>query len=70
MIQQFNADKAFLGADCIDVRAGLTTVSIAAGPRARHGAAHPREVVVLADHSKFERVGPAAICPLDQIEWW
>ena len=69
MIQQFNADKAFLGADCIDVRAGLTTVSIAAAGLELAMVRRTRgEVVVLADHSKFERVGPVVICPLDQID--
>ena len=69
MIQQFNADKAFLGADCIDVRAGLTTVSIAAAGLELAMVRRTRgEVVVLADHSKFERVGPVVICPLDQVD--
>jgi len=69
MIQQFNADKAFLGADCIDVRAGLTTVSIAAAGLELAMVRRTRgEVVVLADASKFERVGPVVICPLDQVD--
>ena len=69
MIQQFNADKAFLGADCIDVRAGLTTVSIAAAGLELAMVRRTRgEVVVLADHSKFDRVGPVVICPLDQVD--
>jgi DeoR/GlpR family transcriptional regulator of sugar metabolism len=69
MIQQFNADKAFLGADCIDVRAGLTTVSIAAAGLELAMVRRTRgEVVVLADRTKFDRVGPVVICPLDQVD--
>ncbi len=69
MIGQFHADKAFLGADCLDVRAGLTTPSIAVATielamvRRTHG-----EVVVLADSSKIGKVGALVICPLDQID--
>ena len=69
MIKQVNADKTFLGADCLDLRAGLTTPSMAVATielamirRARG------EVVVLADSSKIGLVGPLVICPLDQID--
>ena len=65
MIGHFNADKAFLGADCIDSRAGLTTPSIAV---AAIELAMRGEVVVLADSSKFGLVGAVVICPLDQID--
>ena len=69
MIQGFNADKAFLGADCLDARAGLTTTSIAAASIELAMIRRTRgEVVVLADSSKFGLVGPVVICPLDQID--
>jgi DeoR/GlpR family transcriptional regulator of sugar metabolism len=69
MIQHFNADKAFLGADCLDSRAGLTTPSIAVASielamiRRTCG-----EVAVLADSSKIGLVGAVVICPLDQVD--
>jgi DeoR/GlpR family transcriptional regulator of sugar metabolism len=69
MINQVYADKAFLGADCLDARAGLTTSSMAvvtielAMIRRTRG-----EVAVLADSSKVGLVGPLVICPLDQID--
>jgi DeoR family transcriptional regulator, fructose operon transcriptional repressor len=69
MIQGFNADKAFLGADCLDARAGLTTNSIAAAGIELAMVRRTRgEVVVLADSTKFDLVGPVVICPLDQID--
>jgi DeoR/GlpR family transcriptional regulator of sugar metabolism len=69
MINQIYADKAFLGADGLDVRAGLTTPSMAAATIELAMIRRTRgEVVVLADSSKIGIVGPLVICPLDQID--
>ena len=69
MINQVYADKAFLGADGLDVRAGLTTPSMAAATIELAMIRRTRgEVVVLADSSKIGLVGPLVICPLDQID--
>jgi len=69
MIGQVFADKAFLGADCLDLRAGLTTSSMAVAPIELAMIRRTRgEVVVLADSSKIGLVGPLVICPLDQID--
>jgi DeoR/GlpR family transcriptional regulator of sugar metabolism len=69
MIGQVFADKTFLGADCLDVRAGLTTPSMAVATIELAMIRRTRgEVVVLADSSKVGLVGPLVICPLDQID--
>jgi len=69
MIQHFNADKAFMGADCLDPRAGLTTPSIAVAAIELAMIRRTRgEVVVLADASKLGLVGAVVICPLDQVD--
>ena len=69
MINQVYADKAFLGADGLDIRAGLTTPSMAAATIELAMIRRTRgEVVVLADSSKIGLVGPLVICPLDQID--
>ena len=69
MIKQVYADKAFLGADCLDLRAGLTTPSMAVATVELAMIRRTRgEVVVLADSSKIGLVGPLVICPLDQID--
>lgn len=69
MIAQFNADKAFLGADGLDSKAGLTTPSIAvAGLELAMIRRTRGEVVVLADHKKIGLVCQVVICPLDQID--
>jgi len=69
MIGHFHADKAFLGADCLDTRGGLTTPSIAVADLELAMIRRTRgEVVVLADSSKIGLVGAVVICPLDQID--
>ncbi|MFA4965444.1 MAG: DeoR/GlpR family DNA-binding transcription regulator [Thermoleophilia bacterium] len=69
MIGQFYADKAFLGADGLDSKAGLTTPSIAvAGIELAMIRRTRGEVVVLADNNKIGLVCPVFICPLDQID--
>jgi len=69
MLAQFNADRAFLGADGLDVRAGLTTPSMAVAAIELAMIRRTRgEVLVLADSSKIGLVGPLVICPLDQID--
>jgi len=69
MIDKVYADKTFLGADYLDIRAGLTTSSMA---MAEVDLAMIRrtlcEVVVLVDSSRIGRVAPLAICPLEQID--
>jgi DeoR/GlpR family transcriptional regulator of sugar metabolism len=69
MIGQFHADKAFLGADGLDPKAGLTTPSIAvAGIELAMIRRTRGEVVVLADKNKIGLVCQVVICPLDQID--
>jgi DeoR/GlpR family transcriptional regulator of sugar metabolism len=69
MIGQFNADKAFLGADGLDSKAGLTTPSIAvAGIELAMIRRTRGEVVVLAGNDKIGLVCQVVVCPLDQID--
>jgi DeoR/GlpR family transcriptional regulator of sugar metabolism len=69
MIGQFHADKAFLGADGLDSKAGLTTPSIAvAGVELAMIRRTRGEVVVLAHNNRIGLVCQVVICPLDQID--
>ena len=69
MLAQFNADKTFLGADCLDVAAGLTTPGLAVADLELAMIRRTRgEVIVLADSTKIGLVGAVVICPLDQID--
>ena len=69
MIAQFHADKAFLGADGLDSKAGLTTSSIAVASIELAMIRRTRgEVVVLVDNNKIGLVCQVVICPLDQID--
>ena len=69
MIGQFHADKAILGADGLDLKAGLTTPSIAVAAIELAMIRRTRgEVVVLADNNKIGLVHQVVVCPLDQID--
>jgi len=69
MIGQFHADKAFLGADGLDTKAGLTTPSLAVAAIELAMIRRTRgEVVVLADNNKIGIVCQVVICPMDQID--
>ncbi len=64
---KFNFDKLFIGTDGFDLELGLTTFNEVHGvSQAMTGAA--REIIVLADSSKFGRRSPNVVCPLDKID--
>ncbi|OOF59686.1 glucitol operon DNA-binding transcriptional repressor SrlR [Rodentibacter myodis] len=65
--EKFNFDKLFIGTDGFDLELGLTTFNEVHGvSQAMTGAA--REIIVLADSSKFGRRSPNVVCPLDKID--
>lgn len=63
---QFSFDKLFIGTDGFDLNVGLTTFNEVHGvSKAMCDAA--REIIVLADSSKFSRRSPNVVCPLEKI---
>lgn len=66
-ISQFVFDKAFLGANGIDVRFGVTTPSMQESNKKQVVADHSKETFVLADSSKFGEVLNARVLPLDRV---
>lgn len=52
---QFHADKAFLGADGITLANGLMTTDIQTAKLAKMMAESAKEVIVVVDHTKFEK---------------
>ncbi len=66
-LRTLTVDRVFLGADAIDLEAGITNVNLVevAVKQAMIGAA--REVVVLADSSKFDRRVFARVCGLEAV---
>ncbi|MFU2080017.1 glucitol operon DNA-binding transcriptional repressor SrlR [Avibacterium endocarditidis] len=64
--EKFSFDKLFIGTDGFDLQLGLTTFNEVHGvSKAMTNAA--REIIVLADSSKFGRRSPNIVCPLEKI---
>ncbi|HBO39026.1 MAG TPA: DNA-binding transcriptional repressor [Pasteurellaceae bacterium] len=64
--EHFSFDKLFIGTDGFDFNLGLTTFNEVHGvSKAMCSAA--REIIVLADSSKFNRRSPNVVCPLEKI---
>lgn len=62
----FSFDKLFIGTDGFDLNLGLTTFNEVHGvSKSMCNAA--REIIVLADSSKFNRRSPNVVCPLDKL---
>lgn len=66
-IQQLRADKFFYGAQAISLQHGITHSQLqeVSTDRALAGAA--TQTIVLVDHSKFGRLAPGLVLPLDQV---
>lgn len=70
MVRTFNVDKAILSVTAIDIKRGLIcTLSpqIACVQQAMIDVA--QTVIVVADHSKFQRKALSVIAPLEQIDY-
>jgi len=67
MLSSFNADKAFIGIGGLSHDKGLTDYNMDEVELKRAMISAAREVVVLADHTKIERVAPISICPFGSI---
>lgn len=65
-IASMHVDRLFLGVHGMDSRAGFTTPNLAEATTNRVFVDSAREVVVLADSSKWGIVGLAEIAPLDR----
>lgn len=62
-----HVDVAFMGVHGIDEHAGLTTPNMLEAETNGAMVASARQLVVLADHTKWGAVGLAQICPLSSI---
>lgn len=67
-LRGFNAQKAFLGASAVDLKAGITTPTPEKAPVKKAIVEAAREVVLVADHTKFGKVAFAQICPVERIK--
>ena len=64
----FHCERAFLGASGFDLRTGFSCQNLIEAETKRAMAGTAREVVVLADHTKFQRTAFAPICPLGELD--
>jgi len=66
-LRGLNADRLFLGVDGLDPGIGLSTPDVLEAQLNASMIRVSREVVVVADSSKFERRSLSVIAPLDQV---
>ena len=65
--EHFSFDKLFMGTDGIDLNAGVTTFNeVFSVSKAMCNAA--REVILMADSSKFGRKSPNIVCSLESVD--
>ena len=66
-LENLRADKLFMGSSAIHVDYGLSAENIAEARSDQTLMAAAREVIVLADHTKFGRVATVRVTPLERI---
>lgn len=67
-ITQIHADKAFIGVDAIDFNIGFMNFSIEEIQAKKLMLQASKEIIVLCDHSKFEKVAFVNICGFEEID--
>jgi DeoR/GlpR family transcriptional regulator of sugar metabolism len=65
--QDFFVDKLFLGVGAIDTQVGLTEFNLEDAEVKKAMLRSAKEIIVLADSSKFGQVAFASICPLRMV---
>ena len=68
MVSQIHADKAFIGVDAVDFDTGFMNFSIEEIPASKLMIKASREVIVLCDHSKFNKVAFVNICKFEDVD--
>lgn len=68
MLRELHANHVFLGADGIDLHAGVTNATVTEVPVKRLMMRCGRSVTVLADHTKFGRIGLARVAPVADFD--
>jgi DeoR/GlpR family transcriptional regulator of sugar metabolism len=66
-IQQLRADKFFYGVQAISLQHGITHSQLQEVSTDRALAAAATKTVVLADHTKFDRLAPALVLTLEKV---
>jgi DeoR/GlpR family transcriptional regulator of sugar metabolism len=68
VLKNIRVDKYFIGADAVDLEFGLMNYNTEEIPIKKLMIAAAKEKIALCDHSKFESVALANICPLAAID--
>jgi DeoR family transcriptional regulator, fructose operon transcriptional repressor len=66
-IAALHVDKLFLAANGIDLAAGVTTPNLAEAQTKRAMIASARQVILVADHSKFGQATFGSVCGLERL---
>jgi DeoR/GlpR family transcriptional regulator of sugar metabolism len=66
-VAQFRADKLFYGIEAISLQHGLTHSQIVEVSTDRAFANAATQTIILADHTKFGKVAPALVMPLEKV---
>ncbi len=66
-IQQLRADMFFYGVQAISLQHGITHSQLQEVSTDRALAAAATKTIVLADHTKFDRLAPALVLPLEKV---
>lgn len=67
-LRQFSVDKTFLAADAVHLEKGILNTNPAEVPIKRLMIRSAQEVVLVADHSKFDKLGLAFVCEIDDVD--
>lgn len=68
LVKNIHVDRLFLGVDAIDIEGGLMVYSVEEAELKRIMIEVSKETIVVCDHSKFEKVALASICPIENIQ--
>jgi DeoR/GlpR family transcriptional regulator of sugar metabolism len=70
MLNQIHVDRAFLGADAIDIDAGITNATVQGTGIKKAIIASANEVVLVADASKLGSVALSKVAALSEVDLW
>lgn len=68
MIAQFRATLCFIGTSGIDMRQGITDPYLSAARIKQKMIDNSSKVVLVTDHSKFNRLNKVFVCPLNRLD--
>ncbi|HWR39872.1 MAG TPA: DeoR/GlpR family DNA-binding transcription regulator [Patescibacteria group bacterium] len=68
VLEKYQVKKLFLGTTAIDFAAGLTVLSAEEADMKKAMIRAAREVICLADHTKFHQVAFVSFCPVEKVQ--